>query len=72
MVEISQVQARALALAHSGRFMNWRSVVFELSFEPGYREAFDWLHRPSTQEQLDGLCRRAHESKDREGVSCLS
>ena len=63
MVELSQVQARALALAHSGRFVNWRSVVFELSFEPGYREAFDWLHRRSTQVQLDDLCGRARESK---------
>ena len=44
--------------------MNSRSVVFGLSFEPGYREAFDWLHRRSTQVRLDDLCRRARESRN--------
>lgn len=64
MVELSQVRARALALAHSGRFVNWRSVLIELSREPGYREAFDWLHWRSTKLQLDDLCKRACESRN--------
>jgi hypothetical protein len=61
--QLSQVQARARALAQSGTFVGWRPIVFELSFEPGYRQAFNWLHSPSTREELDDLCRRAREVK---------
>jgi len=59
--QLSRVQARARALAQSGTFIGWRPIAFELSFEPGYREAFNWLYSPSTREELDELCRRARE-----------
>lgn len=60
-----RVQERARALAQSGKFFGWRPVVFELSFEPGYREAFEWLFSPSTREELDSLCSRARERYSR-------
>jgi hypothetical protein len=66
--QLSQVQARARDLALSGKFAGWRSLVFELSFEPGYREAFEWLYCPSTQEELDNLCQRARGRKDPEAA----
>jgi hypothetical protein len=62
-MQLSEMQARARALAQSGTFAGWRSIVFELSFEPGYRNAFTWLHSPSTRDELDDMCRRARERK---------
>jgi len=52
---------RARALARSGKFAGWRAVVFELQFEPGYKEAVQWLSHPATQAELDDLCSRARE-----------
>jgi hypothetical protein len=52
-------QARARALARSGKFASWRAVVFELQFEPGYKEAMRWLSDPITQAELDDLCSHA-------------
>jgi hypothetical protein len=66
--QLSQVKARARALARSGTFIGWRAVVFELSFEPGYREAFAWLYSPSTREALDELCIRARERRRSEAA----
>ena len=61
--QLLQVQARARALAQSGTFIGWRAIAFELSFEPNYREAHDWLKEPSTHGELDDLCRRARERR---------
>ena len=57
--QLRNVQARARALAESGNFIGWRSIAFELSFEPGYREASEWLFSGSAQQELDSLCRQA-------------
>ena len=62
--QLLQVQARARALAQSGAFVGWRAIVFELSFEPGYREALNWLNKPSTHDELDDLCKLARERRD--------
>ena len=66
--QLSQVKARARAMARSGTFAGWRAVAFELSFEPGYREAFNWLYSPSTREELDDLCIRARERRRSEAA----
>jgi len=66
--QLLQVQARARALARSGTFVGWRAIVFELSFESGYREALDWLKDPSTHDELDDLCRRARERRHPEAA----
>ena len=61
-------QERARDLARSGKFSGWRSVAFELQFEPGLKEvfqwrhsvsaedAFQWLHSSAAKEELDRLC----------------
>ena len=53
--QLLQVQARARALARSGTFVGWRAIAFELSFEPNYREARDWLKEPSTRDELEAV-----------------
>ena len=63
---ISQVKARAQEMAQSGKFIGWRPIAFELRFEPGYQDACEWLFSPSTQEELDSLCRRARERNRRD------
>jgi hypothetical protein len=62
------MQGRARELARSGKFSGWRSVAFELQFEPGLEEvfrwrhsasaedAFLWLHSSTAKEELDRLC----------------
>ena len=52
-------QARARELASSGNFKGWRQVAFKLQFESGFAEAFHWLYAPSTQAELDVICRVA-------------
>jgi hypothetical protein len=45
MVEtLERMQERARELARSGKFSGWRSVAFELQFEPGLKEVFQWRH----------------------------
>ena len=67
---LERMQERARELARSGRFGGWRSVAFELQFEPGLKEfqglhsasvedAFQWLHSPKAKEELDRLCDEA-------------
>jgi hypothetical protein len=56
---------RARALAQSGKFAGWRAIEFELQFEPGYKEALEWLSDPATQAELDHLCFRARERDKR-------
>ena len=68
------MQKRARELARSGKFSGWRSVAFELQFEPGSKEvfqclhsasvedAFQWLHSPAAKEELDRLCDEARNS----------
>jgi len=71
---LERMQERARELAHSGKFLGWRSVAFELQFEPSLKEAFtwlnsasaedafQWLHSPSTRAEPDQLC---HEARHR-------
>ena len=68
---LERMQERARELARTGKFRGWRSVAFELQFEPGLKEAFQWLHSvsvedafqwlhsPATKEELDRLCYEA-------------
>jgi hypothetical protein len=57
--KLRQFQARALELARSGKFTGWHPLTFELQFEEGFAEAFQWVYDTSTQEQLDSICRDA-------------
>jgi len=65
MLEYMQRRARELAL--SGKHVGWRSVAFELQFEPSLKQvfwlysssgdhAFQWLHSPATKAEIDELC----------------
>jgi hypothetical protein len=68
---LERMQERARDLARSGKFSGWRSVAFELQFEPSLKEvyqwlhssavedAFLWLHSPNTKLELDRLCEEA-------------
>ena len=68
---LERMQERARELARSGKFVGWRSVAFELQFEPGLKEvyqwlhgasvedAIQWLHSPKAKEELDRLCDEA-------------
>ena len=53
--QLSKVQARARALAQSGKFAGWKAIAFELKFEPGYQEASQWLFSLATREEIDLL-----------------
>ena len=57
--KLRRFQARARALARSGNFKGWRPISFELQFEEGFAEGFQWVYEASTQEELDNLCREA-------------
>ena len=57
--DLNRIHHRARELARSGKFVGSRAVTFELQFEPGYAQAFGWLHNPETQEELDRLCAKA-------------
>ena len=71
------MKRRAHELALSGKFSGWRSVAFELQFEPGLKEvfqwlhsasvedAFQWLHSPATKEEIDQLCYEARSTSTR-------
>ena len=48
--EIQRIQARARELARSGTLIGWRPTAFELQFEPGFTEAYEWIHSASAQE----------------------
>jgi hypothetical protein len=65
--EIQRVQARARELPRSGTFIGWRPIAFELQFEPGFTEAYEWIHGPSAQE--DSICQEARMRRyvDRHG-----
>ena len=67
--ELQRIQARARELARSGTFIGWRPIAFELQFEPGFTEAYEWIHSPSAQEELDSICREARMRRhvDRHG-----
>jgi hypothetical protein len=56
---LKRVQARAREIAQSGKFNGWRAVAFELQFEPGFFDAYEWIYSPSTKEELESLCREA-------------
>jgi hypothetical protein len=68
---LDRMQHGARELARSGRFSGWRSVAFELAFDPSLEEAFqwlhsasiedafEWLHSPATKEEIDRLCYEA-------------
>jgi hypothetical protein len=57
------IQKRARELALSGEYIGWRSIAFELQFEPGYAEASAWINSVATQEELDALCRKARVNR---------
>ena len=52
-----------------GTFIGWRPIAFELQFEPGFTEAYEWIHNPSAQEELDSICLEARMRRyvDRHG-----
>ena len=68
---LERMQRSARELARSGRFAGWRSVAFELAFDPSLEQAFQWLHSasvedaflwlhsPKAKEELDRLCDEA-------------
>ena len=73
---LEYMQRRARESARSGKFVGWRSVAFELQFEPGLKEVFwrhsasgedacEWLHSPATKEEIDRLCFEARLSSAR-------
>ena len=57
--DLKRIQQRARELARSGKFIGSRAVAFELQFEPGYAQAFRWIHNLETQDELDHLCSEA-------------
>ena len=57
------IQKRARELARSGEYIGWRSIAFELQFEPGYADASAWINSLATQEELDALCRKARVNR---------
>ena len=57
--DLKCIQQRARDLARSGKFIGSRAVAFELQFEPGYAQAFRWIHSVEAQDELDHLCRVA-------------
>jgi hypothetical protein len=59
-------QARARELGPSGKFNGVRPLTFELQFEEGFAEAFQWLYNASTQAELDSICREARMSRQAE------
>jgi hypothetical protein len=72
---LKYVQTRARELASSGELAGWRSVAFELQFEPELKhlfwsnvsdDALRWLHSSATKAELDELCLRARESRAHE------
>ena len=62
---VKRIQERARQLAHSGKFIGWRAVAFELRFEPGYAEGLDWIQSPAAQEEIDRLCNEARNRTNR-------
>lgn len=62
---VKRIQERARQLAHSGKFVGWRAVAFELRFEPGYVEGLDWIQSPAAQEEIDRLCKQARNRTHR-------
>ena len=59
MTKLASFKAKARALARSDYFYGLRPLEFELSFEPGFDEAGEWLGRPSTKEELERLCQES-------------
>jgi hypothetical protein len=57
------IEERARELASSGEYIGWRSVAFELQFEPGYAEGADWINSLAAQEELDALCAEARANR---------
>jgi hypothetical protein len=60
---VKRIQKLARQLAHSGNFIGWRPIAFELRFEPGYKQAFEWIHSEATQDELDRLCFAARKPR---------
>lgn len=58
---LKRIQNYSRQLARSGKFIGWRSVAFELQFQPGYKDALQWIRSPSTQDELDRLCIEARK-----------
>jgi hypothetical protein len=67
--DLKRIQDRARELARSGKFIGSRAVAFELQFEPGYAQAFRWIHSLETQDELDNLCSEARTRLSRTAPS---
>jgi hypothetical protein len=65
MTTLERIQTKARELARSGKFHGWRPIAFELKFEKGYEEAYEWLHDAATKDELTRLCQIARASKDK-------
>jgi hypothetical protein len=57
--KLRRFQARARELAQSGKFNGCSPLTFELQFEEGFTEAFQWVYDASTRAELDSICREA-------------
>ena len=62
--KLQRFQARARELARSGKFNSWRPIAFALQFEEGFTEAIQWTYSPSSQEELDIVCRESRKRLD--------
>jgi hypothetical protein len=62
---VKRIQERARQLAHSGKFVGWRAVAFELRFEAGYTDGLDWIQSAAAQEEIDRLCNEARNRTNR-------
>jgi hypothetical protein len=60
---LKRIQTKARELARSGQFFGWRPIEFVLRFEEGFAEAHEWLHRPTTRDELDRLCWKARTGR---------
>jgi hypothetical protein len=59
--KLQRFQARARELARCGKFNGWRPIAFELQFEEGFTDAIQWTYSPSSQEELDIICRESRK-----------
>ena len=71
---LEHMQKRAQELARSGKHVGWRSVAFELQFDPSLKQVFwfysstaeqalQWLHNPATKAEIDELCHEARHAR---------
>ena len=64
MSKLEEFRAKARELAKSSNFYGWPPLEFELRFEEGYSDAREWLHLPSTRDELDRICQAARKRRE--------